>query len=66
VLTGCGLRRIVSFFLKAYPKILIKLISDQRFRQTSKIDDQITKLNKQYMRCALLVSKPEKGTSVYL
>lgn len=55
---GCG--GLISFFLKAYPKILIKLISDKRFRQASKIDDQITKLNKQYMRYALIVARKEK------
>jgi ubiquinone/menaquinone biosynthesis C-methylase UbiE len=50
-----GLRGLLSFMVRAYPKILLKLLRDARFRKASRIDDQIMKRWKQYMGYTLIV-----------
>jgi ubiquinone/menaquinone biosynthesis C-methylase UbiE len=50
-----GLRGFLSFMIRAYPKILLTLLRDARFREAARIDDQITKRGKQYMGYALIV-----------
>lgn len=52
---GIGLGALLSFMVRVYPKILIKLIRDARFRKASRIDDQVTKRGKQYMGYSLIV-----------
>ena len=55
---GCG--GLLSFMLRTYPKILLKLLRDARFREASRIDDQITKQAKGYTGYVLIVGrKPE-------
>ena len=59
-LQGMGLRGVVSFMFRAYPKILLRLLRDSRIREAGRIDDQITKRGKEYMGYALIVGqKPE-------
>jgi len=52
---GCG--GLLKFFLRVYPKIAQKMITDPRFREARKLDDQITKQSKQYMGYVLVVGK---------
>jgi ubiquinone/menaquinone biosynthesis C-methylase UbiE len=52
-----GLRGLLSFMMRVYPKILLKLLRDARFRKAGSIDDQITKQGKQYMGYALIVGQ---------
>lgn len=49
---GCG--GLVTFFLVSYPKLVWKLISDSRFREAQRIDEQVTSLSKEYMGYALI------------
>jgi len=55
---GCG--GLITFMFKAYPKILVKMLTDKRIREAGKIDDQITKANKEYMSAALVVASKIK------
>jgi len=57
VLKEMGLRGLLSFMVRAYPKILLKLLRDARFRKASRIDDIITKRGKQYMGYALIAGQ---------
>lgn len=60
VLKEMGLGGLLSFMIRVYPKILLKLLRDARFRKAGRIDDQITKSGKQYMGYTLIVGqKPE-------
>jgi len=52
---GCG--GLLSFFLVSYPKLVWKLISDPRLRQAQQVDEQITKLSREYMGYALIKGK---------
>jgi hypothetical protein len=52
-----GLRGLLSFMIRVYPKILLKLLRDARFRKASSIDDRITKGGKQYMGYTLIVGQ---------
>jgi len=55
--TQLGCSGWITFFFKTYPKILWHLLTDKRIRAASKIDNQITKLNKEYMRYALVFAE---------
>jgi ubiquinone/menaquinone biosynthesis C-methylase UbiE len=52
---GCG--GFLAFMLRAYPKIILKLLRDARIREASRLDDQITKRGKEYMGYALIVGR---------
>jgi ubiquinone/menaquinone biosynthesis C-methylase UbiE len=52
-----GLSGLLSFMIWVYPKILLKLLRDARFRKASRIDDRITKQGKQYMGYTLIVGQ---------
>jgi ubiquinone/menaquinone biosynthesis C-methylase UbiE len=57
VLKGMGVRGVLSFMIRAYPKILVQLLRDARFRKASRIDDAITKRGKEYTGYALIVGQ---------
>ena len=57
VLKGMGLRGLLSFMIRVYPKILLKLLRDARFREAARIDDKVTKRGKQYMGYTLIVGQ---------
>jgi ubiquinone/menaquinone biosynthesis C-methylase UbiE len=57
VLKQMGLSGLLSFMIRVYPKILLKLLRDARFRKASSIDDRITKGGKQYMGYTLIVGQ---------
>jgi ubiquinone/menaquinone biosynthesis C-methylase UbiE len=57
LLQGMGLRGVLSFMIRAYPKILLKLLGDARFRKAHRTDEQVTKRLKQYMGYALVVGQ---------
>ncbi|MBC8447662.1 MAG: class I SAM-dependent methyltransferase [Chloroflexi bacterium] len=60
VLKQMGLGGVLSFMVRVYPKILLRLLRDARFREASRIDDHITKRGKPYMGYTLIVGqKPE-------
>ena len=52
-----GLRGLLSFMVRAYPKIVLKLLRDPRLRKVSRIDDQVTKRGKPYMGYMLIVGQ---------
>jgi hypothetical protein len=52
---GCG--GLLAFFFRTYPKIILTLLRDARFREASRIDDQITKRGKEYMGYTLIVGQ---------
>jgi ubiquinone/menaquinone biosynthesis C-methylase UbiE len=56
-LKGMGLRGLLSFMIRTYPKIILTLLRDARFREASRIDSAITKAGKQYMGYALIVGQ---------
>jgi len=55
ILEEMGAWGLVKFLIMVYPKILVKLLKDGRFRRASKIDDQLTKQNKQYLGYTIVV-----------
>ncbi|MBN1180104.1 MAG: methyltransferase domain-containing protein [Anaerolineae bacterium] len=56
-----GLCGFLSFMIRTYPKIILTLLRDARFREAARIDDQITKGGKQYMGYALIVGRKPKS-----
>ena len=52
-----GLGGLLSFMVRVYPKVLLKLLRDTRFREASRIDDQLTKRGKPYMGYTLIVGQ---------
>lgn len=59
-----GLGGLLSFMVRVYPRILLKLLRDARYRAASRIDDAITKRGKPYMGYTLIVGqKPTPGSA---
>jgi arsenite methyltransferase len=56
-LKGMGIGGVLSFMIRAYPRILLQMMRDKRIRDAGKIDDQITKRGKEYMGYALIVGQ---------
>ncbi len=56
-LKDMGLRAVFSFMLRAYPKILLRLLRDARIREASRVDGQMTKRGKEYMGYTLIVGQ---------
>ena len=54
---GCG--GLISFFLTSYPKLVLKLITDRRFREAHRVDEQVTGLSKEYMGYALIIGQKQ-------
>ncbi|MFN2242082.1 MAG: class I SAM-dependent methyltransferase [Anaerolineae bacterium] len=52
-----GLCGFLSFMIRTYPKVLLTMLRDARFREAARIDDQITKRGKQYMGYALIMGR---------
>jgi arsenite methyltransferase len=52
-----GILGVLSFMIRAYPKILLQLLRDKRIREAGRIDDQITKRGKEYMGYVLIVGQ---------
>jgi ubiquinone/menaquinone biosynthesis C-methylase UbiE len=52
-----GCRGLLSFMVRAYPKILFKLLRDARFRKASRIDDQVTKRGRQHLGYTLIAGQ---------
>jgi arsenite methyltransferase len=52
-----GLLGVLSFMIRAYPRILLRLLRDKQIREAGRIDDQITKRGKEYMGYALIVGQ---------
>lgn len=50
-----GIKNLLLFMIRAYPKILWKLLTDQRFRRASQVDDQITKAGAEYLKYNLIL-----------
>jgi SAM-dependent methyltransferase len=56
-LGGIGLGGILSFMVRTYPKILMRILRDPNIRRASQIDDKVTKAGKPYMRYTLIVGQ---------
>ena len=56
-LKGMGLPGVLSFMIRAYPKILLQLLRDARIREAGRIHNQITKRTKEYMGYVLIVGQ---------
>jgi ubiquinone/menaquinone biosynthesis C-methylase UbiE len=55
-----GFGGLLKFMIQVYPKLVLRLIRDQKIRAARKIDDEITKMGKEHMGYALIVGqKPE-------
>lgn len=54
---GIGLRGLASFMVRVYPKILLKLLREPRFRQASRIDAQVTREARPYLGYTLIVGQ---------
>lgn len=54
---GMGLRGMLSFMIRDYPRLLLTLLRDARFRKAQRIDEQVTKIIKQYASCTLIVGQ---------
>ena len=54
---GIGLGGLIKFMIQAYPKLVLRLIRDQRFREAQKIDNEITKMSKEHMGYALIIGQ---------
>ncbi len=52
-----GIKGILAFMVKAYPRIIARLIRDPRIRAAGKIDDRITKAGADYIGYVLLVAE---------
>jgi hypothetical protein len=48
---------MLTFMFRVYPKLLLRLARDRQIRAASKIDDELTKGNKEHMGYALLVGR---------
>jgi ubiquinone/menaquinone biosynthesis C-methylase UbiE len=59
-LQGIGLRGLLSFMIRGYPRLLLTLLRDARFRKAHRIDEEFTKRLTQYSNCTLIVGqKPD-------
>jgi ubiquinone/menaquinone biosynthesis C-methylase UbiE len=56
-LRGLGLGQILSFMVRVYPRIVLKLLRDPRFRRASQVDKEVTTRGKEYMGYALIVGR---------
>ncbi|MGD1992460.1 MAG: class I SAM-dependent methyltransferase [Anaerolineae bacterium] len=52
-----GCRGLLSFFLRVYPKLAWKLLTDPRFRRAHQVDEQITQLIEEHAGYALIVGQ---------
>ena len=52
-----GCRGLLSFFVKTYPRLVWKLLSDPRFRRAQQVDEQVTKAMKVHAAYALVVAR---------
>jgi SAM-dependent methyltransferase len=52
-----GFLDLLKFMILVYPKLLLRLLRDPKIREAQKVDDQLTKLGKQYMGHVLIVGR---------
>lgn len=50
-----GIKNLLLFMIRAYPKVVWKLLTDKRFRRASQVDDQITKTGVEYLKYNLIL-----------
>ncbi|MFX0050794.1 MAG: class I SAM-dependent methyltransferase [Candidatus Hermodarchaeota archaeon] len=60
ILKEMGVRGIISFMLKTYPGLLIKLMKDSRFRKYQRFDEKLNKTIKEYASYVLVVAQKPK------
>jgi ubiquinone/menaquinone biosynthesis C-methylase UbiE len=56
-LRGLGLGQILSFMVRTYPKIVLKMLRDPRFRRANQVDKEVTTRGKEYIGYALIVGQ---------
>jgi ubiquinone/menaquinone biosynthesis C-methylase UbiE len=55
-----GLRGLLTFMIRVYPKLVLRLVRDEQIRAARKIDEELTKRGAEHMGYALIVGqKPE-------
>lgn len=53
-----GIKNLLIFMVRDYPKIIWKLLTDRRFRRASQVDDRLTKAGAEHLEyCLLLCQK---------
>jgi ubiquinone/menaquinone biosynthesis C-methylase UbiE len=52
-----GLRGLLKFMIRVYPKLLLRLVRDEQIRAARKIDEEVTERGKEYMGYALIVGR---------
>jgi len=52
-----GCRRLLSFMVRSYPKLAMRLLTDPALRRAHHLDDQVTKEGRKYMGYALIVGQ---------
>jgi ubiquinone/menaquinone biosynthesis C-methylase UbiE len=57
VMKEMGCRGLISFMLKTYPKLALRLIRDANLRKVQSLDDQITKKGQEYTGCVFIVGE---------
>jgi ubiquinone/menaquinone biosynthesis C-methylase UbiE len=55
-----GIIGILSFMIRSYWKVLVKFLTDSRFRKTQKIDDRLTEILKEHGGYLLIVGQKPK------
>jgi ubiquinone/menaquinone biosynthesis C-methylase UbiE len=50
-----GIKNLLLFMIRAYPKVIWKLFTDKRFRRASQVDNQITKKGAEYLKYSLIL-----------
>ncbi|NIM95770.1 MAG: methyltransferase domain-containing protein [Anaerolineales bacterium] len=55
-----GLRDLVGFMIRVYPKLLLRLMRDRQIREASKVDDELTKAGNEYMGYALIIGQKHR------
>jgi ubiquinone/menaquinone biosynthesis C-methylase UbiE len=52
-----GLGDLLKFMVKVYPKLIVRLLRDHRIREARKIDEDLTKGNKDFMGYAIVIGQ---------
>ncbi|MFW9996346.1 MAG: class I SAM-dependent methyltransferase [Candidatus Odinarchaeota archaeon] len=57
IMKEMGVRGIISFMVRVYPKLMFKLIADSGFRKYVKLDDEVKKVGEEHSSFGLIVGK---------
>jgi ubiquinone/menaquinone biosynthesis C-methylase UbiE len=57
VMKEMGCRGLISFMLKTYPRLALRLLRDANLRKVQRLDECITKQGQEYTGCVLIVGE---------